>query len=91
MEIICNDLEGLCLSFQPYLDIALQRVTLHIVLVATTVVNPNMHQRTVNIDQQARPVRFFGMKGDLKWLAHVFKLPQPHVCVYMYIYICISL
>lgn len=35
--------------------------------------------RTVNIDGQKRHVRFFGMKGDLKWLAQVFKLPWPYI------------
>jgi len=37
------------------------------------------NRRTVTIAQQERRVHFFGMKGDLKWLAQVFKLPKPHL------------
>ena len=37
-----------------------------------------IYSRTVNIDGKQRHVRFFGMKGDLKWLAQVFKLPWPY-------------
>ena len=35
--------------------------------------------RSVEIDGAPRPVRFFGMKGDLKWLSQVFKLPHSQL------------
>ena len=34
--------------------------------------------RKVQMDNVQRNVHFFGMKGDLKWLSHVFKLPETY-------------